>query len=226
MTKGLYCSAAGMLGQLEHQNVLAANLANASTPGFKRTSVGFMAVYADSVRTVRVTPLPGNAEAEVVVPVPITRVDDSQGPVEATGSPTDVAIVGGGSFCVQTTQGVRQVRSGAFSLDASGRLITRAGLPVLGRNGPIKIEGPNWTIQPDGTVTVSGKEVDKIRLQAASGETVGRLAQGRLEGSNVNPVQEMVAMIAALRAYEANQRAIVAVDQTLDKVINQVGKTA
>ncbi|MGC8862010.1 MAG: flagellar hook-basal body complex protein, partial [Armatimonadota bacterium] len=198
MTKGMYCSAAGMLSQLEYHNVLAANLANANTAGFKRTAVGFMSVLADAERTVRITPLPGNAEPDVPVPKLVIRVDNGQGPIEDTGNQTHLAIIGPGSFCVQSTGGIRQVRNGSFTLDASGTLTTDAGEPVLGRNGPITLKGTTWTIEPDGTVVVDGTAVDKIRLEAPAGETPGQVVQGSLEGSNVNPVLEMVAMITAL----------------------------
>jgi len=221
--KGLYTSAAGMLGQVELQDAIANNLANCSTPGFKRTSVGFSAFHANLTASIEKSPSNRSQSAECVFPKAFTQQDMSQGAMEDTGDPTNLAIDGAGAFVVRTGRGEHLTRSGNFQLNSSGRLVTTENEPVLGRNGPIQISGSEWVIDADGNVEVDGATVDKLRIDSGA-STPGRTIQGRLESSNVNTVREMVSMITALRTYEARQRAIQSSDQTLDKLINQMGK--
>jgi len=226
---GLYASAAGMLAQIEHQDAISNNLANCDTPGYKRSCVSISSFRAELANAIS---SPSASYAQCVIPVASARQDSSQGLMQDTSNPTSLAIDGPGCFVVTGPNGRRLTRSGNFTMDRSGQLVTTDGDAVLGQNGPVRVSGMNWSVDPDGSVRVDGAVVDKLRLElpggarAASGSTErGRIIQGRLENSNVNAIQEMVSMISGLRAYEANQRAIQALDQTLDKAINQMGKT-
>jgi flagellar basal-body rod protein FlgG len=235
MLRGLYSSAAGMIGQLVQQDVIANNLANVNTSGFKRSSVSFSALVEQAGGAGDGAPVSEAAGVSVplVIPVPLARQDTSQGVMGGTVAPTNLAIDGPGYFVVRTPHGDRFTRSGNFRLDTSGRLVAPNGDELLGGKGPIRIPGNDWAIDPDGGIRVGGIVVDKIRIEPGEGNPKGtgaslrgRVIQGRLECSNVNAIQEMVSMIATLRIYEANQRAVQSLDQTLDKVINQTGRMA
>ena len=110
---------------------------------------------------------------------------------------------------------------------------------------PIQISGTSFEVGSDGRVTVEGQVVDRLRVvdfadpgrlenaggslftapaDAPEGETEARVRQGYLEGSNVNAVEQMVAMITGLRAFEANQRALAAQDETLKQAVTEVGR--
>jgi flagellar basal-body rod protein FlgF len=221
---GLYSSAAGMLGQMEMQDAISNNLANTNTPGFKRSTIGFSTALADADQQIV---LSTRRDAGCVIPVVYESKDNSTGMIADNSDPTSLAIDGPGFFVVGSANNPQYTRSGNFKLDdkGSGLLITQDGEPVLGQRGPIKVSGNNWAVDHDGSVRVAGKVVDKLRIERTNGKTTGRVLQGRLEGSNVNAVQEMVAMISGLRAYEASQKAIQNLDQTLDKVINTAGRT-
>lgn len=220
-----------MNAQIDCQDVIANNLANVSTSGFRRSSVSFTAAYATEFREAVRNPMaPMPPHAPCALPALIVSQDTRPGMIQDTGDPTDLAVEGTGSFVVSTPEGEKLTRCGDFGLDSVGRLVTSEGFPVLGQNGPVSITSANWTVDSDGSVKIDGMTVDQLRLESAPGVPVAgseaRVHQGRLEASNVNAVQEMVSMITVLRAYEANQRSIQAIDQTLDKVINQMNRFA
>lgn len=219
-----------MKAQMDCQDIIANNLANVSTPGFKRSSASFASFSTQFQEAVRNPTTPMPPHAPYALPTLVVQQDAKAGMVQDTGSPTNLAVDGTGSFVVQTPAGERLTRCGDFGLDSTGQLITSDGDPVLGQSGPISITSANWTVDRDGGVTVDGMAVDRLRLESAPGVPIAdaeaQVFQGRLEASNVNAVQEMVSMLAVLRTYEANQKSIQAIDQTLDKVINQMAKFA
>jgi flagellar basal-body rod protein FlgG len=230
MVQGLYASAAGMLVEISRQDVIANNLANVSTPGFKRSSVSissFAVELKTATRSASTKP-----SAECLIPVISVQRDMRRGPIEDTECQTHFALEGPGMFVVQSSTGEKLIRSGNFQLDSSGRLVTANGEAVLGQNGPIQITSSDWSVDENGNVKVNGNIVDKLRVEnptnirSASSNEQTKVVQGKLESSNVNVVEEMVSMITALRAYEANQKVIQSIDQSLDKVINQLGKNS
>jgi len=224
LVNGLYSAAAGMLGQLDYQDAIANNLANCNTVGYKRSAVSFSAVLVGTLDASSGSANSKSTSTQCVIPIPFLRHDSSQGLIEDTSVPTNIAIDGPGSFVVRSAQGERLTREGSFTLNNSGQLETSEHEPVMGVKGPIKISGKTWAIDLDGSVRVDGNVIDKIRIDGSP--TPGQIIQGQLENSNVNTVQEMVSMITALRSYEAGQKCVQAIDQTLDKVINQVGRGA
>ncbi|MEN6521534.1 MAG: flagellar hook-basal body protein [Armatimonadota bacterium] len=232
MINGLYSAAAGMLGQIEQQDTISNNLANANTSGYKRSAISFAAVSRGV--TIEEMSEAGTSSKQVrcVVPIPFSKQDNRQGTLQDTGNPTNLAIDGPGYFVVKNGQSQQLTRHGDFTLNKSGQLSTSDGSLVMGQNGPIKISGSDWSIDPKGTVHVNGNVVDKLQIvpdnstRAANGsQSVGEVLQGEVEGSNVSVVREMVSMITALRAYEANQKSIQSIDQTLEKAIS-VGNRA
>ena len=224
MLTGFYTAAAAMRTGMDQQDIIAHNLANASTPGFKRTSVGFAAAMVEATAGSESTAAASQG-AGCVVPKLVVSRDDSAGLLHTTSIGTNLAIDGKGSLVVDTPNGERLTRGGAFRLDDTGRLTDEEGNPVLGQNGPVVISGQDFSVDPDGTIRSSGAMVDRLRVETEGEEIAGRIVQGAIETSNVNTVKEMVAMMTGFRAYEANQKMISSLDQILDKAINQMGKS-
>ena len=242
MERGLYIAASGMIAEQVRQDQIANDLANASTTGYKadrsaQRSFGEMLLQNSSTGATIGSLGLGAHIAEI-------RTDLSQGPLRQTGESLDVALNGAGFFAVQTPNGVRYTRDGELTLDASGRLATSTGLPVLGTNGqPITVgSADNLTIAPDGTVSSGARTVGTLAVVGLSnpqkqgdvlfaGTPTARPAgtevvQGSLEGSGVDPVRTMVDMIASLRAFESSQRVIHAIDDTVGKAVSSVGSAS
>lgn len=204
-------------------DVIANNLANVSTNGFKARSARFTdhlmpRAAADAFPR-------GDRKLNFVIDAG-TPLDTSSGAVEFTGNALDAAIKGPGFFAVQTSAGERYTRNGAFQIDATGQLVTGDGAPVLGEAGPITFDPQESgiAIAPDGTVTTSAGQRGKLRLvafanpgalkneganvfsSAAPAEAAGagsRIEPGALERSNVKPVLEMTRLMEVNRSYQS-----------------------
>ena len=170
----------------------------------------------------------------------------SQGALLQTGNAMDLALQGEGFFTIDTFRGRRYTRQGNFALDGRGRLVTQAGDPVLDASGAhILVDDKRFEVRPDGVYFLDGVETGRLAVVNPRGQGMlikegeslfapapgarfrasgAAVSQGYQERSNVNPVMEMSAMLQALRAYEANQRAVTAQDETLDTLISQVGR--
>ncbi len=172
--------------------------------------------------------------------------DMRRGPIISTGRETDVAIMGSGFFVLQAEGGERYARSGSFTIDNQKQMVTPDGLPVLGEGGPITLDGDSFSIENDGTIMVDGSVAGKLKivdfaeatklehqgnslLKAAEGMNPqpvppGEIivAQGHLEGSNVNPIDTLVAMITAQRAFEIQQKTLTTEDDMLSKSVNKL----
>jgi flagellar basal-body rod protein FlgG len=242
MDRGLYIAATGMLSAVTRQDVIASNLANVNTVGYKAdrvTNETFSDLFLTSMKTGQKI---GTMNLGTRVAATIT--DYSQGAMRNTGNKLDMAVAGDGFFVVNTAQGVRYTRNGQFSKTAEGFLTTQNGDYVLGVNRqPIFVGAGDPVISQDGTVytsdgqlsgqlaiaTLNIPEAKKVGDNYWSGEeTGGRLGttfirQGFLEASGVNSIKEMIEMITTLRAYESSQRVVMAIDGTLDKAVNSVG---
>ncbi len=246
--RGLYSSFAGMRAWLFRQDVVASNLANVTSHGYKQDLAVFRSFPSRSMVALegnegsgsRVQPLGPYTGGVLLGEV---RTDFSQGALEETGVPTDLALEGEGFFAVRREGRLLYTRNGSFHLNAGNYLVTFDGAEVLDEDGsPIRVEG-ELVIGEDGTITVDGEERGRLGIYAfddpESLRKVGegyfasaqisrrascRVVQGYLEASNVNAVDQMVKMIEGLRAYESNQRLILAQDRTLEKLVNQTGK--
>ncbi|NLX63992.1 MAG: flagellar hook-basal body protein [Clostridiaceae bacterium] len=256
MIRGLYTSGYSMLTLNRKMDVISNNMANVNTNGFKKDHVvfeEFSDVLArrffdgsdNSPRPVRIGNMTlYNDIAEV-------HTDFTQGTLENTGISTDVAIDGddGAFFCIAVPQGNQfleyYTRDGGFKIDADGRLVTRDGYQVMGQNGPVILEGSEFTITNRGEIIQNGETVDFLRIrkfenpeslrkygfnlltataESQDGEFEGIIRQGFVERSNVDAIKEMVDMITVLRAYESNQKLIQYQDSTLEKAVNDIGK--
>ena len=243
MIKGIYNSASGMLPRVLKQEAFANDMANVNTPGFKKDGV-FIQMLDEATQKAIVTDHPWE-----VPMVDDVYIDFSQGDLEKTDIRTNFAIDGDGFFAIQTEQGTLYTRSGDFSLSPQGLLIDRNGNPVLTDSGPLTIQSDSFTVGDDGTVTVDDYAVGRIRVVdfekpyqmtkvgssyfQPKDETVveqpvadAKVRQGYLEKSNVNVVEVMVDMLSSFRIFEAGQKAIQAQDETLDKAVNDLVRTA
>jgi flagellar basal-body rod protein FlgF len=240
MIASLYSSAAGMLGQIEQQDVISNNLANCNSSGYKRQRVGFSAFSVEMANALQGRPSIGTDHVKSMLPTAFERQDWKQGEMQDTGSDTNLAIDGPGYFVVKTPTGQQRLtRDGNFQLDHANRLVTTEGEFALGKKGPITLPAnttgadgkvnSRWEVGADGTITADGAVIDKLRIELpkdSQASKPGRVVQRQIESSNVSAIEETTSMITALRAYEANQRVIQSIDQTLDKIINQVGRSA
>ncbi|NML14907.1 flagellar basal-body rod protein FlgF [Azohydromonas caseinilytica] len=242
MDRVIYLSMSGAKAALQRHEVLANNLANVSTNGFRAEMAAFRAV-----------PINGDG-ASTRVPALETTVgyNPEPGPVQTTGRNLDVAMVGQSWLAVQGLDGTEAyTRAGSLEVDAQGTLVTRNGLPVLGDGGPVTVP-PDTTlaIGSDGTISATGTDgrtttVGRLKLvtpdaplvrgtdglfRGAAGDLPAdpgaRLADGALEGSNVSPVETMVAMIAASRQFEQQLKLMQTIErqeQTAQKLLSSSG---
>ena len=222
MDRMIYLSMSGAKATMQRQDTLANNLANVSTPGFRAELQAFRAV-----------PVQGSgASTRVYALETTTGYDASPGAITSTGRNLDVAAKGNAWLAVQGLDGTEAyTRGGSLEVTSDGTLTTRSGLPVLGDGGPLQVP-PNSVVSigADGTVSAKGNDgkntaIGKLKLvtpeaaltrgedglfRAADGELSAddkaRVQDGALEGSNVSPVETMVAMISAARQFEAQMK--------------------
>lgn len=213
---------------LERQmDVIANNVANANTNGFKADHSLFEEYLNSNAHEDNF--FPSDRRVSYVQDRGTFR-DMSPGSMQPTKNPLDLAIDGGGFFVVQTASGERYTREGNLQLNSQGQIVTANGDPVLGNNGPITIQQTDHdiTVSPDGTVTVleGTNRADTIRAKlrivsfddprklvkqganlydagsaVARPDTKSSVLQGYVEKSNVNSVVEMTRMVEVMRAY-------------------------
>ena len=243
MIRGLYIAATGMLEASARQDVVANNLANVTSNGFKRdvsTSDPFGEML---VSNMGIPGVPTVGSMNLGVEVSGLHTMDTQGSLRATTNSLDVALVGSGWLTVDTPNGRRYTRDGQLQVDARGRLLAADGNALVGvKGGPIAVDPDAGavTIAADGTVSQAGGEKGQLRIAAldpaslakegsnyVNGTEKGRadavVRQGYLEASNVNVVSEMVELIEVMRSFEANQKAALAHGDTLQDAVTKVG---
>ena len=209
-------------------DVVANNIANLNTTGFKADNVVFQEFLMPGARA---NQFAGRDRQLSFVQDRATWLDLSQGPVEQTGNPLDVAVSGNAFLTVQTPRGERYTRNGALQINSQGQLVTSEGLAVIGQNGPIVFqpndrdisigvdglismrEGQNTTDSQRGKLKLASFDQPQ-RLQkdgtstymAPAGltpqvPTNARVTQGAVEKSNVKSVMEMTRMVEVTRTY-------------------------
>ncbi len=229
MDRMIYLSMTGAKATLQRQDVVANNLANAATPGFRADTTAFRAV-----------PILGDGASTRVFAIETTPgYNDEAGAVIPTGNKLDVAMRGKAWLAVQAVDGTEAyTRAGALDVNAEGQLVTKTGLTVLGDGGPISVPAKaEVQIASDGTISAKvgnapSQSVGKLKLvtperalergvdglfRASEGElpadASARLQDGALEGSNVSAVESMVAMIAAARQFEQQMKMLQAAQE-------------
>lgn len=250
MPYGLYISAEGALVQSQRMENIASNLANASTVGFKRDLAAFQARYAEETQRGLDAPgagsindLGGGVDSSGVF------TDFSQGRLENTYVPTDMALEGPGYFVVRRNGQDFLTRAGNFMLTSGGALVTQEGDPVISdERTPVvlnPLEGP-WQVNGAGTIVQGGNKLNlAIVAPQSQGDLVKvgdnlfaplsppqplpfearRVQSGALEGSTVNAVSEMTDMIETSRVFEANVNMVRNQDTILGELISRVLNT-
>ena len=245
MDSGFYAACAGLRAQSQALEVVAHNLANLNTAGFRGRQTTFQSLVAVSRPALpNVLSSVLNSAANNFGVVEGTRLDMTAGNLEATGNPLDVGIEGSGFFAIQTAQGTRYTRNGSFQVSSSGVLVTAAGDPVLGDpalgvKGVINVPAGAVSIASDGTLSVNGAVAGRIQLAefapgtrlASEGETLisapegsakpaqqSSVRQGALESSNVNSIGSVVTLIGVQRQAEMMQRAMSLFDTEFEQI--------
>ncbi len=226
-------------------DVVANNMANVNTSGFRREAVQFEEYMMPN----------GSADAFRSLDKRLSFVQDratyndfQSGPLQSTNNPLDVALEGNAFFVVQTPAGERFTRAGNFKLDNQGQLTTNTGASVLSDSGPVVItpEDGEVTIARDGTISTNQGTRGRLRLaefenpqqllkegdglfrlgdgQAANVPAPGtvRVSQGMVEGSNVRPVLEMSRLIELNRAYTSISSLIQRSDELRKTAVEQL----
>ncbi len=233
MNKGIYIALSGAIQKSRQMDLIAQNIANASTPGYKKDRISFRdhLVRGDNQISVESAGRVMTKKSEEVT-------DFSGGALKRTGNSLDVAINGDGFFALENG---KYTRNGNFKLDGEGNLVNQSGLKVLGDGGPLTIQGSKIDITPSGEILVDNissgtlQVVDfpdknvLVRLDGGvftteeTGEEIdSAISQGFLEESNVNAVRELVNMINSQREFETYQKMIQSFDEAAGKSINNM----
>ncbi|MGH1365009.1 MAG: flagellar hook-basal body protein [Calditrichia bacterium] len=227
---------ASLIGQVRKNEIVANNLANINTTGFKKDRLFLELLEGDETAGEKVN----------------FRTDFRTGQLQTTDNPLDVAIAGEGYLVVEEDSGETALtRNGHLRISADGRLETADGKPVLGENGWIQVTSPDailadFTITQSGEIYANEQFLDRLQLVnyenpesliklggnlfQATDESVpmligdSQVQQGFLENSNVNPVEEMVQLVELQRQFESVQRMVRSLDDTFKLAANQVGK--
>ncbi|MEI8131909.1 MAG: flagellar hook-basal body protein [Leptolinea sp.] len=262
MIKGFYAAASAMVAGMQRQMALTHNIDNLDTPGFKQILVSM-----DDFMETPVS-MPNQSSSSPGLPAvlqsrgfnKISRVGDlglgvmtggektdfSQGALQLTSRPLDVAIEGSGYFRISTTAGERFTKDGRFIKDATGILTTVDGNKVMAEGGGnITLPKGDISIGPDGQIAVNGVNVAKLGIAffekpeetltrdgpnsftgtgAQTGSTKCQVVQGAVETANADLTQIMTQMIQTSRAYEAAQRLVQTQDELLGRSINTLGR--
>lgn len=233
MENATYTTLTRQSGLMREMQVVANNIANSATTGFRAEGVTFTEV----IRRTGTGPSLSMAAARV------RTTSDLQGGLRRTDGPLDLAIEGPGFFLIETPRGERLTRAGSFSASAAGELVTSDGFRVLDAGGaPVFVppDAGDIAIGADGTVSAGGRPLAQVGLvrpadplgltreggtmfRSAAGvepEEGGRLLQGFLEASNVEPVAQIARMIEVQRAYELGQKFLEAEDQRIRNAVS------
>ncbi len=234
METGGYVTLTRQSGLMRQMQVVANNIANLSTTGFRREGVLFEEYLQQGGDAGSISMANGNARV----------VDLSQAGFTRTGGTFDFAIQGDGFFAVATPQGQRLTRAGAFTPSAEGILVNPDGHALLDAGGtPLTVPAGQIALAADGTLSANGQPFARIGLWQPSDPLTLRheggtlfdagplepaasssLQQGMLEESNVDPVTEVARMIEVQRAYELGQGFLDREDERMRGVIQTIGR--
>jgi flagellar basal-body rod protein FlgG len=235
MIRGFYTAVSGLIANATRQSVVADNIANVNTPGFRQSRTAQSDFELELVRS---TGGPLGPLATAAIPQG-PAFDEAAGPIETTGIPTDLAIEGDGLFVVRAAGGTAYTRAGNFVIDAAGTLTTQVGEPVLGADGnPIVIPGgaSAFGVGPDGTVSGTTQRIALVPVPATgverlggnllaipggvpAGAASGRIMQGAIEHSNVDLATAMTELIGFQRSLALDARSLRIQDETLAEAV-------
>src|SRR5215469_18831489 len=225
MDSGFYAACTALISRMQALDVVADNLANISTAGYRGQRSVFQSVLAGA--NAATSPL--NQAVNDYDVLGSTRLDLSQGTLQKTGNDHDLAIEGPGFFVVETAKGKLYTRNGSFHVSPQNQLVTASGDAVVGDSGPVTmLDGP-LSVSPDGTISISGAIAGKLKVvEFAPGTELTRIGQsyysapasseiaaqassvrqGMTESSNVNAVASVVDLITMQRSAEMMQRVL------------------
>ena len=227
----MFTALSGKSAIFKQMQVIANNLANMNTAGFKAEKILFeKALKQESVVEESLSneiASPSRLRPDDFVQIRGSMADLSQGAIEVTNNPLDVAVDGDGMFVVQTPEGERYTRSGEFTLNQDGTLVTQQGYPVMGQGGAITIGSGQAEVHEDGRIYSNGVEAGQLRISKVAAKDLIREAGqkfslregtsaeevvdvkvrgGAVETSNVNAVKELTDMIFASRLFESMEK--------------------
>ncbi len=235
MNSGYYAAFTGLVARLDALDVIANNLANVNTTGFRGQREFYNAVTAN-LDNQPLTPL--NRAINNFGVLGGATLDMRQGSMQSTGNPLDLGINGAAFFAVQTPRGVRYTRNGAFHINPLGQLLDADENKVLGENGPLTLPPGEIAVGSDGSISVGGALVGKLQLtEFASGSelvqegsnyvttaggagqasTSAKVEQGMLESANLNTVSLTVTMMDLQRHAEMLERTLSVFQNDLNK---------
>ncbi len=240
MIKGIFTSASGMIPRIKKQELTANNLANASTPGFKKDAIFTREL---SKAEARLKPRRSDWERPMVDEI---YTNFAPGVFDKTGNALDLAIDGDGFFTLELADGSTALtRAGAFTVNRDGLVAFPGGALLMAEGGPLEVGSGQVAVSLSGDVQVDGATVGRITPVTVQSldqlEKIGSamfivpegveltpvrtatIQQGFLETSNVDIVREMIDMIISFRQYEADSKSIQMQDQSLDHLFNRVG---
>lgn len=262
MVRGQYIAGTGMMLQRRMMETITNNITNVDTTGYKKENLvshTFDAVmlqrmnddddaigHAEIVGARRVASAPLVGPMNYGTQIDQLYIDYSTGAFEETGRDTDMALVGDAFFVLETPEGERYTRAGAFLVDAANYLIDAEGNYVLGENGRVYVGSAAFSVDGAGGVYIDGQYSDTLRVvsfddnntlrkqggnlffsaaaPAAAAAGSYEVKQKFLENSNVDVGREMVDMISVYRAYETNQRMLTMIDEIVGKAVNDIGR--
>jgi flagellar basal-body rod protein FlgG len=230
-----------MLPQLKRQEAVANNLANVSTPGYKKDMV-----FTQELTRAQAKTKPSQTDWQTPM-IDQVYTQFTQGSLDKTGNNLDLAIEGTGFFVVEADDGTNFLtRSGNFVVDGSGYIADAEGNHLLSEGGPINVAEGEVSVSESGQVEVDREAVSTIRVVDVEDTSQLRktgksgfvlpeginpipavrfaIRQGYLETSNVDIIKEMVDMIISYRNYESDANSLKIQDETLEKLINNVGR--
>lgn len=238
MYKGIYITMTGLSMRENELSSVSNNLANINTTGYKRQSFASRLYPLLTGRPPEIRAIYNDARAQTYFGT--QYIDTSQGSLRETGNPLDFAIQGEGFFAVQKGGRVFYTREGSFTKDRENYLVNQSGLRVLDENNnSILIDGNRIEVGHDGNIYVDGNLVSKIKIARVEGlthvgnslyegvergEATGKVLQGWIEGSNVNPMNELVQMIQAIRNFEFAQRVTMNFDQLAQRAVSEIAR--
>jgi flagellar basal-body rod protein FlgF len=232
MDNAIYTTLTRQSGLMREMQVVANNIANAATTGFRQEGV----VFSEYVKRVE------GGESLSMATAAVRNTSMLQGTLTQTGGSLDLAIEGDGFFLIETAQGERLTRSGHFTSSAEGELVTADGNRVLDIGGaPVFLppDAVDLAVAADGTMSAGGlplaqiglvQPVDVLGLIRETGvlfradagvepADTGRILQGFLESSNVDPISQIARMIEVQRAYEMGQSLLEREDERIRSAI-------
>jgi flagellar basal-body rod protein FlgF len=244
MNSGVYTAVSGLRAQMDALDMMANNLANVNTTGFKEDNAFFTLLR----QSVDQSPEPDQLNSTINQSITAqAAVNPTAGSIRPTNRDLDVAIEGDGFLVAQTTGGTRYTRNGNLRLNDKFVLTTSDGFPVLGiKNQPIVLGSGKIRIDQDGNVSLDGAPVDRLKVVSFDNISMlqkegsslfaqkpglnseqpsnAKISSGYLEQSNVNAVSSIVRMVEMMRHFEALQKSVsLVMNEINQKSIEKLG---